>query len=130
MGYQCYEIDEFRDGGYGVPAWCDHPGCTEQINRGVGYMCGDNPHGGDEFGCGLFFCGDHSYSRRPRGHHAYVRNCKRCFTYRYPPYKPRPEHPEWINWKLKDKSWEEWRQKNPKIVELLKTQLAQQQKGK
>lgn len=29
-----------RDIGYGVPAFCDHPGCTAEIDRGLAYVCG------------------------------------------------------------------------------------------
>jgi len=28
-----------RDIGYGVPAWCDEPGCSEAIDRGLAYVC-------------------------------------------------------------------------------------------
>jgi hypothetical protein len=47
-----------RDIGYGVPAPCDHPGCGAEIDRGLSYVCGTHPYGG-EHGCGLHFCGDH-----------------------------------------------------------------------
>lgn len=48
--------------GYGVTATCDHPGCMEQIDRGLGYACG-GMHGpedahGDEC-CERYFCGKH-----------------------------------------------------------------------
>lgn len=48
-----YDTNWHRDIGYGVPAECDHPECTERIDRGLGYVCaacrplrsGDlNPH--------------------------------------------------------------------------------------
>ena len=32
-----------RDIGYGVPAICDFPGCGEEIDRGLGYVCGGGP---------------------------------------------------------------------------------------
>jgi hypothetical protein len=47
-----------RDIGYGVPAYCDHPECSAEIDRGLSYVCGGDPYGG-EHGCGLFFCGKH-----------------------------------------------------------------------
>jgi hypothetical protein len=103
-----------RDVGYGVPAYCDHPGCTNEIDRGLSYVCGGEPFGGDH-GCGLHFCGDHMWYRSPRGHDGLVQNCKRCLTYR-PPYASKPDHPEWVAWKLTDDSWQQWRDENPELV--------------
>jgi hypothetical protein len=34
-----------RDIGYGVPAYCDHPGCNEEIDRGLAHVCGGEPYG-------------------------------------------------------------------------------------
>lgn len=61
MGYARYEI--FRNGekieaGYAVEAVCDKDGCTNKIDRGLAYLCGQTP-GGDEYGCGGYFCADH-----------------------------------------------------------------------
>lgn len=97
-----------RDIGYGVPAYCDQPKCCKKIDRGLGYVCGGDPYGG-EHGCGLFFCSKHRFM----GEHAQV--CKRCLDDK-PWFKAKPDHPEWIEWKLTDESWEEWRQENPEIV--------------
>ncbi|HEV7521417.1 MAG TPA: hypothetical protein VGP89_09990, partial [Candidatus Angelobacter sp.] len=47
-----------RDIGYGVPAYCDHPKCNKKIDRGLSYVCGGEPYGG-ELGCGLYFCSEH-----------------------------------------------------------------------
>ena len=105
-----------RDIGYGVPAICDHPGCGKDIDRGLGYVCGDQPRGGSQ-GCGLFFCGDHMGYRNARGYGP-VQNCKRCMTYR-PPFKPTPDTAEWIEHKLTDESWAEWRAENPEEVAAL-----------
>ena len=59
MGWSVgYDSKWERDIGYGVPAICDHPGCNKEIDRGLGYVCGGEPYGG-EHGCGLFFCGEH-----------------------------------------------------------------------
>ncbi|MBZ6211601.1 hypothetical protein KVH31_34465 [Streptomyces olivaceus] len=55
------------DVGYGVPTTCEQPGCTEQIDRGLAYLCG-SVHGGDEYSCGGYFCGQHLYTA-PEGHH-------------------------------------------------------------
>lgn len=88
-----------RDIGYGVPAWCDHPKCNNEIDRGLAHVCGGEPYGGNR-GCGLYFCGDHLFGRSL---------CPRCLASK-PPYKhPKPEHPEWIHHKATDPSWAEWR---------------------
>lgn len=115
MGWSLgYDDNWKRDVGYGVPAYCDHPGCNAEIDRGLGYVCGGEPFGGD-YGCGLHFCGHHLVHRNPRGSGHGVQSCKRCATHR-PPYKPKPDHPDWIDWKLTDASWAEWRSKNPDFV--------------
>lgn len=109
-----YDTKWRRDIGYGVPAACDHPGCGESIDRGLACVCGGEPFGGDH-GCGLFFCTRHMGERWPRGHDDYVQNCARCLRYRKP-YKPTPDTDEWVNHKLTDESWAEWRAENPQFV--------------
>lgn len=62
MGYAYYTLPDGREAGYGVEAECDHPDCTEQIDRGLGYLCGNDPDGyrdDSEPGCGRYFCGQH-----------------------------------------------------------------------
>ncbi|WP_369211334.1 hypothetical protein [Streptomyces flavofungini] len=64
MGYASYEITR-QDGttiqaGYGIDTVCEQDGCTEKIDRGLAYLCGKTP-GGDEYGCGGYFCGEHKY---------------------------------------------------------------------
>lgn len=108
-----------RDIGYGVPAYCDHPKCHTKIDRGLGYVCGGGPYGqgirGARDGCGLYFCETHGVG-------AY---CPRCAAYK-PPYKhPKPDHPEWIRWKLTDESWAQWRNENPETVQRYQQQLAE-----
>jgi hypothetical protein len=71
MGYAHYEIH--RNGqtihaGYGVEAICEETGCEEKIDRGLGYLCGKTP-GGDEHGCGGYYCGQHL---------TYDNQCQRC----------------------------------------------------
>lgn len=92
-----------RDIGYGVPAYCDHPECNEEIDRGLSYVCGGEPYGGDR-GCGLYFCPEHTllHARLPH-------LCERCSPRIRVPFKPKPDHPRWVVWKLTDESWEEWR---------------------
>jgi hypothetical protein len=105
MGYAIYQRNG-RDCGYGVPAWCDFPCCNAKIDRGLGYLCGEEP-GGDEFGCGLYFCGEHLFCSG-KGH-GWL--CLRCLTYE-DPYEMKPDHPEWNEWKMTDESWAQWRAEN------------------
>lgn len=86
-----------RDVGYGVPAQCDHPDCREDIHRGLAYLCGDDIYGG-EHGCGLFFCTRHGGGTI----------CERCESGQAP-FEPTLDTDEWINHKLTDPSWEQWR---------------------
>jgi hypothetical protein len=104
MGWSIgYDDNWQRDIGYGVPAYCDHPGCGEVIDRGLSYVCCDQePYGGDK-GCGLFFCSRH------RGH--------KC---NHKGFAATPDHPDWIKWKLTDKSWRQWRKENPEQVAAMK----------
>lgn len=100
-----YDSNWKRDIGYGVPAYCDEPGCTAEIDRGLGYVCGARPYGG-ELGCGLFFCGEHQLDGSQR--------CARCFTGpTAEPYEAKPDHPKWVKWKLEDPSWQRWRDECP-----------------
>lgn len=97
-----------RDIGYGVVAYCDHPKCTKEIDRGLAYVCGGGPYGksNDPYkkdGCGLYFCSAHL---------TYDNRCPKCARYEKKPYKPKPEHPDWIKWKMTDPSWAEWRKEN------------------
>ena len=101
-----------RDIGYGVPAFCDHPKCEKEINRGLSYVCGGEPHGG-EYGCGLYFCDEHHLGYR---HDEANQLCPRCAAYRAPYKRPKPEHPDWIKHKLTHESWAEWRAENPEWV--------------
>ncbi len=116
VGYDPYWC---RDIGYGVPAWCDHPDCDEKIDRGLGYVCGGQPYGGD-IGCGLYFCIDHGGGTL----------CERCEELwlsinggeepaDFKPFTPTPDRPEWIRHKLTDDSWQPWRDENPQEVERL-----------
>jgi hypothetical protein len=95
-----------RDIGYGVPATCDHPGCVQKIDRGLSHVCGNEPYGGDH-GCGLYFCSKHLSGPHSR--------CNQCLK-GLPDYKPKPDHPQWIAFKLYDPSWEKWREESPATV--------------
>lgn len=101
-----------RDIGYSVPAWCDAPNCYAEIDRGLSHVCGGEPYGGER-GCGLFFCSKHLFLRNDLKQY-----CNRCIHYKKP-YKPKPEHPEWVRWKMTDPSWAKWRAENPELIEKL-----------
>lgn len=103
-----------RDIGYGVPASCDHPGCGVEIDRGLSYVCGGEPYGGER-GCGLYFCTAHLFLsvRLPQ-------LCTRCLR-RRSPYKPTADRPIWIEHKLTHESWRHWRDANPDEVARMTT---------
>ena len=123
MGWQIgFDSNWNRDIGYGVPAVCDHPKCNEEIDRGLSYVCGGDPYGG-EYGCGLFFCHHHLYYRKPRGADHEVQLCPRCMAYRGA-YKAKSDIREWMEWKMTDESWKQWRNDNPEEVKKLQNQLA------
>lgn len=115
-----YDHNHKRDIGYGVPAICDHPDCNEKISRGLGYVCGDEPYGG-EHGCGLFFCEQHkTFEAVPIGEADFEDDgcdakylCERCASGQ-DHYPPKPDVQEWKDWKRTDESWAQWRKENPK----------------
>ncbi len=112
MGWSIgYDSSWQRDIGYGVPAYCDAPGCNAEIDRGLSYVCGGEPYGGED-GCGLYFCYEHGGGNSL---------CARCMDKREP-FKPKPDHPDWIHHKLTDESWARWRAENPEEVARMKAQ--------
>lgn len=125
-----YDSNWQRDIGYGVPAICDQPDCNAEIDRGLGYVCGGDPYGG-EYGCGLFFCPRHLNHGKPVSEGVIVEDgdqyqlCNRCLCGR-DPHPPKPDATEWIEWKLTHESWESWRQENPNKVQTMKQRLAQE----
>lgn len=119
MGWSVgYDATWNRDIGYGVPATCDHPGCTAQIDRGLGYVCGNGEiEGGDE-GCGLFFCGAHGGGTL----------CEVCADHQAgndlrPFFKPSPDADVWVKHKLEHESWARWRDEHPDEVAAMRLQL-------
>ncbi|SHU64691.1 Uncharacterised protein [Mycobacteroides abscessus subsp. abscessus] len=127
MGYQiAYDSRWRRDVGYGVPAFCDHPGCDKAIDRGFDYVCGGDAYGGDH-GCGLFFCGEHlgfacsDDERKSCGYTPML--CQRCTDYEQP-FEPSREHPTWLEFKLVDESWAHWRSEHPAAVAAMRAELA------
>lgn len=105
-----YDDNHKRDIGYAVPAICDHPECSEEIDRGLGYVCADQEPYGGENGCGLFFCSGHQVNNKQQ--------CERCEA-GIEPFEPKHDTREWIEWKLTDDSWKEWRDENREEVERL-----------
>lgn len=114
MGWSIgYDSTWHRDIGYGVPATCDHPECRTKIDRGLSYVCGGDPYGGDN-GCGLYFCPKHLCYAGPESEQV----CERCAQWKEreqlpAPFDAKPDHPQWIRHKLRDRSWAEWRAENP-----------------
>jgi hypothetical protein len=98
MGYAVYFVsDTYRWQGYAVPGVCDVVGCEEVINLGLGYKCD-----GDD--CWLCFCGEHN-DGHDDGHDEIL---------------PKLNVQEWIDWMLADESWAQWREENPRRVELMR----------
>lgn len=96
-----YDSERDRDIGYGVPAFCDHPGCKAEIDRGLSYRCGEIH---EDDGCGLYFCADHrEFVDDKRGQF-----CERCRAGE-DPFAPSPDHPSWLEHKETDPSWANWR---------------------
>lgn len=112
-----------RDIGYGVPAYCDQPECTEEIDRGLAYVCGGEPYGGD-LGCGLYFCENHLRTSTEMPY--FPQLCTQCLCDE-PPYSAKQDHPKWLEHKLTDESWEPWRNENPDSTEALRILLQEQQ---
>lgn len=98
--------------GYGVPATCDFPGCGERIDRGLAYVCGSEPYGGDR-GCGLYFCMQHLQLGYDEETETLVgpQLCAQC-TARRPPFEPTPDVYDWLDHVLFHSSWREWRNDN------------------
>lgn len=75
MGYASYTIRGGRhdgeEGGYAVDTSCDRPGCHADIDRGLAYLCGPKPGGGED-SCGGYFC-DHDLFMTPVG-----QRCEEC----------------------------------------------------
>jgi len=119
MGYSIgYDKKWKRDIGYGVPSICDHPDCNEEIDRGLSYVCGTEPYGGER-GCGLYFCGKHLDYTPTLG-----QLCDRCYPKVRKPYCAKPDTLEWVKHKLTDKSWSGWRAQHKREVKALEKRFS------
>lgn len=113
MGYAIYWVDKHRRfGGYGVPAQCEHPDCRRRIHRGLAFLCGSEP-GGDETGCGLYFCEKHRLG---------VGLCERCAKGKRP-FRAKPDTKVWMRHLLKNRTWRQWRDENPREVSAIRRRL-------
>ena len=121
MGYSYYtrEIDGLeRHLGYGIQAECDHPGCHEIIDRGLGCLCGEDPGDGNEHGCGRYFCGKHLFLNNDGGD-GY--RCDRCRgKRRKTPWPMKPDIPtalDGMEWNTpEDKVWAEELSEKSRLV--------------
>jgi|GEM_PF-3380966 len=63
MGWaHCGTDSKGREIGYAISATCDHKGCKEKIDRGLGYACGGMHGAADEY-CEGYFCETHTEFR-------------------------------------------------------------------
>ena len=79
MGYASYTVyrgGEEIEAGYAVDDVCNADGCEKKIDRGLAYLCGETP-GGDEHGCGGYFCEEHLFLSMQEG---VPQQCERCST--------------------------------------------------
>lgn len=110
-----YDDKNKRDVGYGVPCDCDHPDCNQGIHRGLYYVCGGSPNGG-EHGCGLHFCDSHLEYKKIDGED--VQLCEKCASNKAP-FIGKPDIEAWRAFKKTDPSWQQWREENPELVKQL-----------
>ena len=129
-----FNSEQKRHIGYGVLAICDHPECTVEIDRGLGYMCGEGFN--HNASCHGYFCAEHrenyvygdeiddmqgeeleALGIDPESKEVYdaVENgdIVRC---RHEPIQPNKESASWLEWVLSEDSWAKWREENPKKV--------------
>ena len=60
MGWSdCGTDEDGRPIGYAHEAKCDHPGCDNDIDRGLAYACGGMHGHNSWFSCDKYFCGEH-----------------------------------------------------------------------
>jgi len=105
MGYAVYWANG-RWQGYGVPAYCDYPGCKEEIIRGIGHSIDYV-----EIGSGM------GYAHDEEENYPNVFCCSEHQDQELNSFMPeKKEHPKWLNHILTDDSWKQWREKEPEMV--------------
>lgn len=62
------------NGGYLVVDRCNYEGCETEIDRGLDFLCGDEPCGTGTVGCGKWFCYDYLRFPEESSHQL----CKDC----------------------------------------------------
>lgn len=80
MGWaHCGTDSKGREIGYGIHegVTCDHPGCTAEIDRGLGYACG-GMHGERDSYCEGYFCGAHLVHRYDPNEDRGQQFCGKC----------------------------------------------------
>ena len=140
MGYQIFDQEiqgTFRISGYGVPAYCDHPNCMNEIDRGMAYACCGGIHRSES--CGGFYCSEHeapiisedeleglddeekqdvleSYglSEAPL-----FDECGIAYICNHPPIEFK-EHPHWIKHISNDSTWSTFRENDAEKFNALK----------
>lgn len=130
-----FSENQNRDVGYAVPAICDHPGCTAEIDRGIAYMCCEiSPD--HHATCGGFYCAYHRESyiygdelddmdeseleahNIDKDSDAVAEaiddgDIVKCL---HEPIEKGKENAAWLEHCLKDETWQDWRNENPAMV--------------
>lgn len=140
-----FNKEQDRDVGYSVIAICDHPGCTAEITRGIGYVCCENIN--HRVSCGAFLCEEH------RENYVYGDEVEdldpedlealnidvddpevqeaiedgEIVACKHEHIEDKKEHAGWLDHCLTDATWETWRQENPKKVQEYKAALNKRQ---
>jgi hypothetical protein len=70
-GYARYDTPR-GEAGYAVEDICHHDGCHAQIDRGLSYLCGEQPGIATDGAGGRWYCADHL---TPQGE---SQRCKAC----------------------------------------------------
>lgn len=140
MGYEVFDQNiqgKFRLAGYGVPAYCNYPGCSNEIDRGMSYACCGAIH--HDSSCGGFYCSEHAtpfigedeledlddeevqavlegygLEEAPLfGEDGLAYLCS------HPPIEFK-EHPDWIKHISTDETWQKFREQKPEEFNAMK----------
>jgi len=150
MGYQVFDQTiqgQYRLAGYGVPAYCDHPGCMTQIDRGMGYACCGGIH--FDGSCGGFYCSEHEHKYVSEDELEDLDDSERAEYLKAMGLKEDPvfdeygnaqvcihepiefkEHPLWINHISKKRDWAKFRKEQPEKFNALKALVRNKNESK